>query len=348
LNKVFQKLVLIIILLANADYLNATDAYVQSKQISDNALVLFHQKKFAELNRLEEQYRSNKERLPDGRWKLDLLFENLATVRNREKFNERNENLKLTEQWISQTPNNSASYLAKATVLLSYADNIKSRDFKNVETDKKSAKLTLWTQVRITQARKMLEESAAISQQSPYWYVLMEEIAFAQGWGKNEFASLYELAASHWPTYYTIHEKAAHYYLNYQREDKSAFNQIVKRATEKSKAAEGMSLYTRLYWSQVEELGDHTFDSGYAEWKDMRQGFRDIEKHYPHSELNLNAFTYYSCLAQDWETVKTLIPQFTTDPHLGIWVSYHNFLACGDKAGINWEKISWDMSEVWK
>jgi len=345
--KIFFPLVLIVTVVYSA-ISNATDAYVHAKSVSDAATIMFHQQKFAELNSLEEQYRSSKERLPDGRWKLDLLFSGLSFVRNREKFNERNENLKLTDQWIAATPLNAAPYLAKATVLLSYADNIQSRDFKNDSADKKSAKLRLWTQGRITQARKVLEESADLSQQSPYWYVVMESIALAQGWGKSEFTALYEQASNRWPTYYAIHEKAVDYQVKQWREDKVALAQLVQRATERANAEEGRGLYARLYWSQLNSLGEDTFDKGYANWQAMSQGFRDIEKRYPQSALNLNAFTYYACLAQDWEMVRTLIPQFSTDPHLDIWISYAKFFACGDRAGVDWKNVSWELSDVWK
>jgi len=156
----------------------------------------------------------------------------------------------------------------------------------------------------------------------------MEVVALAQNWPKPEFDYLYEKAVEVAPTYYFIHFKAADYYQPRWHGSRKALRQFVENAVEKSKAKEGMTLYTRIYWSQLWALKENTFAPGYAEWRKMRQGFLDIEKDYSDSVWNLNAFAYYACLAEDWATVDKLAKRIGTKPHLSIWSSASKYYTC--------------------
>ena len=108
---------------------------------------------------------------------------------------------------------------------------------------------------------------------------------------------------------------------------KIALKKFVDNAVEKSKEKEGLTLYARIYWSQLWALKMNTFASGYAEWPKMRQGFNDIMQDYPNSKWNLNAYAYYACMANDWKTTDRLLAKLE-QPILDIWESLGYFKFC--------------------
>lgn len=156
----------------------------------------------------------------------------------------------------------------------------------------------------------------------------MEIIANAQNWPEEPFTRLYETAIKNSPTYYHIHFKAADYFQPRWHGSREKLRNFIENAVENSKALEGMTLYARIYWSQLRALGDKTFEEGYAEWKHMKKGFQDIMHDYPESIWNLNAFAYYACMAEDWETYGELTNQIGPSKHMSIWREKSRIYAC--------------------
>jgi hypothetical protein len=302
----------------------AKDAIEISNEISSHTEQLFYQKQFKDINHLETLYRTKQSRLPDGRWKLTFIYSNLTSVSEDHKENEWHFKFKLLNEWIKQTPKAQAPYLAKAESLINYAWDARGGDW-GYKVPPQQYQLF---QERMFQARQVLEYCSQWTSKNPYWYKLMEVIALAQNWPKPEFDYLYKKAINIAPTYYFIYFRAADYYQPRWHGSRRALRRFVEHAVDKSKRKEGMTLYTRIYWSQLWALRDNTFVPGYAEWPKMRQGFLDIEKDYPNSVWNLNAFGYYACLAEDWKTFDRLAKRIGTKPHLSIWSSASKYYTC--------------------
>ncbi len=312
------------ILLLMTSSVFASDAITIAKEISDKTELLFYTQDFEAINKLDDQYRNSQSRLPDGRWNLTFIYANLGNVSSRGAEAEWAHKLKLVNEWVEKTPNHPAPYLAKAEILISYAWDARGSGWANTVTDEQWGLFN----TRIEEARKVLEDSSSITATHPYWFLEMELIAKAQSWPVEDFKKLYDLASDMYPTYYFIHFRAADYYQPRWHGSRRELRDFVNAAVEKSKEEEGLTLYTRIYWSQLWALEESTFADGYAEWPKMKQGFEDIMRDYPSSTWNLNAFAYYSCIAKDWATTRQLIKKIGNDPHLSIWGSKSKYYTC--------------------
>jgi len=303
---------------------SATDAISIAHQISKLTASQFHERKFEAINAREHEYRTAQSRLPDGRWKLTFIYRELGVVSKRGAEGEWKREIDLVDEWIRTTPNQPAPYLAKAEILIAYAWDARGDGRASTVSSKQ---WNLFRQ-RIAEARKVLEQSYEIAKENPYWFLKMEVIAIAQGWSEEEFDALYQRATKAAPTYYFIHFAAADYYLPRWHGSKEKLRRFVDHAVAKSKSQEGMTLYTRIYWSTLWALKKNTFSEGYAEWGDMRLGFKDIMQQYPDSSWNLNAYAYYACMAEDWTTMRRLSAQISDQPHLSIWRSTLAYQTC--------------------
>lgn len=303
---------------------NEADANTVGMQIADTSESLFYQKQFSKLNQLEELYRSDQSRLPDGRWKLTFYYSKLGSVSEDGAENEWQYLFKLVDEWIKETPHHPTPYLVKAKMLESYAWDARGGADSELEED------SVWElfHERIAMASNVLVDSAGITGDNPYWYFLMEVIAKEQNWPVEPYKKLYEAAVKNSPTYYHLHFRAADFFQPIWHGSREELRAFVDNAVEKSKSLEGMTLYARIYWSQLWALGDKTFDEGYAEWKDMKQGFQDIMDDYPHSTWNLNAFAYYACMAEDWETYNELSDQIGPNKNMSIWGKKSRVYTC--------------------
>jgi hypothetical protein len=302
----------------------ASDAITIAKEISNKAEQFFYTQNFNAINEMDDQYRNSQSRLPDGRWNLTFIYSNIGSVSSRGAESEWKNKLKLVNNWINKTPNHAAPYLAKADILIGYAWDARGSDWANTVTDHQ----WILFNTRIQEARKVLEDSSSITATHPYWFLEMEIIAKAQSWPVDKFQKLYNSASDMYPTYYFIHFRAADYYQPRWHGSKQKLREFINAAVDKSKDKEGMTLYTRIYWSQLWALKENTFANGYAEWPIMKQGFEDIMRDYPTSTWNLNAYAYYSCMAKDWETTKKLINKIGNEPHLSIWESKEKYYTC--------------------
>lgn len=302
----------------------ADDAITISSKIAKLAESQFYERNFVAINEDEYEYRTAQSRLPDGRWKLTFIYSNLGNVARRGDEVEWKKKINLVDEWIQKTPSQPAAYLAKAEILISYAWDARGGGWANSVTPEQ------WRifHKRISEARKILEDSYEITKGNPYWFLEMEVIAKAQSWAEEEFDALYQAAVTAVPTYYFIHFRAADYYQPRWNGSKEKLRAFVDNAVSKSKSSEGMTLYARIYWSQLWALQNKTFDDGYGEWDNMRQGFEDIMQQYPRSSWNLNAFAYYACMAKDWETFRRLSSQIGDQPHLSIWEKTSKFSSC--------------------
>ncbi|MGD8595380.1 MAG: DUF4034 domain-containing protein, partial [Gammaproteobacteria bacterium] len=240
-------------------------------------------------------------------------------------------NLETVNKWIKETPDHPAPYLAKAEILISYAWDARGSGWAKDVTE---SQWSLFNS-RIAEARQVLEDSAAVSGNHPYWFLTMEIVAKAQNWNIQEFEQLYNSAIYAYPTYYYIYFRAADYFQPRWHGSRKLLRQFVDNAVNKSRHKEGLTLYTRIYWSQLWALKDDTFAPGYAEWNLMKQGFEDIMKDYPNSAWNLNAYAYYSCMAKDWSTTKQLTSKIEDNPHLSIWGSRSRYFTCKSKSKLN-------------
>ncbi|MDB6092408.1 MAG: hypothetical protein JWN85_5192 [Gammaproteobacteria bacterium] len=69
--------------------------------------------------------------------------------------------------------------------------------------------------------------------------------------------------------------------------------------------------YARLYWSysSLEHDDVKLFEAPLAHWSTMRAGFMDLQRKYPNSDLILNAYAKFACMADDGTSYREVRPK---------------------------------------
>ncbi|MFA4987246.1 MAG: hypothetical protein WC712_11725, partial [Candidatus Brocadiia bacterium] len=153
-----------------------------------------------------------------------------------------------------------------------------------------------------------------------------------QSWSDADYDRLYNEAVSKEPTYYDYYFMKANRLLPRWHGNPGDWQRFALEAASKSSKEEGMTLYARIAWGMGGmDYTDNLFTQGGIQWPLMKQGFEDIERNYPNSIWNLNAFCYYACMAKDWDTARKLFGRIGDGFHPWIWKS----------------KVQFDHSKAW-
>lgn len=80
----------------------------------------------------------------------------------------------------------------------------------------------------------------------------------------------------------------------------SMIEDIAQTAVRNTRAADGKSMYARIYWFLYSRpsMHAHVFEDSLMRWETMREGFEDLAGRYP-DPWNLNAYAYFACRAGD-------------------------------------------------
>jgi hypothetical protein len=260
------------------------------------AASLMTQEKFADLDRLIEDWTSRQERTADGRWKLSLL---LDAIGNQQAIG--SERMKeWIQRWKAANPTSPGAAIAEANHLLYLAGKARGQGWASTVTPEGWKLL----EERLQKAEQTLLESKSYASKNPVWGRLYLEVAALLNWPrKSQFELYQEITKSH-PYYNGAYSSYIRFLVPRWGGDWKLVDAAIKDAEKKTRATDGAAMYTRMYAyiTQIEDVGFNIFTDAYADWPHMKQGFKDLSKLYPHSAYNANHYAAFACLAKDGES----------------------------------------------
>lgn len=312
---------------------NATgdDAVKEAEQIGAQVEKHFYARQFKAIQTLDEQLRTSRQRqrLSDGRWSITFLLSQLGVSSyNSKNYDEWLLKEKIANEWIAQAPGELTPYLARAVIELGHAWAIRGNGYASQISAERMAAFKR----QVARARSTLEHPVFEKQRHPLWFYNMLEIAKLQSWDPNSFKTLFDAGVQLYPGYEFLYFQATEYYQPFWLGSKDDLKRFVDESVERTRATEGMVMYTRLYWYMLHRLRDKTFDPGHAQWAPMKQGFERLMQDYPQSKWNLNAFGYYACMARDWATFSKLQTMIDEAPAMAIWNQPSRYYTCAEQA----------------
>lgn len=88
-------------------------------------------------------------------------------------------------------------------------------------------------------------------------------------------------------------------------------------------------MYTRMAISSRYSGEWQQFADSHLSWREMKQGFVDMENAFPNSPYNLNNFAAFACLAGDRDTARTTLNRIGNSPYPEAWQDANaNFDKC--------------------
>lgn len=256
------------------------------------------------LEELGRRFRTNKERLPEGVWKLQFYYTALTKPPKKTSGGEEwTYWLELLEKWRNTRPASVTAPIALAGANIAHAWAGRGGEYAYRVTDEG---WQLFRQ-RIAAARRLLELSEATSSIDPHWYTLMLRVARAQSWDPIEMQRLFERAIQREPAYHPHYNERALQLLPRWFGQKGDLESFALQVADSPASDPAEGLYARIAWAVATTAGDDNFFEQHSfSWPKIRDAFRQIETRYPDSNWNLNRFCWFACMAGDKETAREL------------------------------------------
>ena len=254
---------------------------------------LWRQGDFAALERISNELRTKKTKLPDGQWKLVDFYFGISVKGNSEEGYLAAE--KQLKAWEEKYPQSVTAPIVEGAILIGHGWLYhKAGENKKAITDQGLAKYPMY----LTRAADVLEKVKDRCVTCPDWYNMMLFLGIQQEWDKAKFDQIFENGVKVAPDYHSLYINRAI----------PLFNRLGLWLAFALKQAElhGADIYPRIICSLVKNYPEELFTETLVLWPKMKAGFEKMLRDYPESNWILNNYCRYACLAGDRATAKEL------------------------------------------
>lgn len=287
---------------------------------------LLAEHKFEELDCIADAARAGKSRFAAGGWKLYILY--LAAEEPQGHATEKDwaAHLKTLSRWAAVRPKSITARVALAAAYTAYAWNARGSDTADTVTQ------SGWKlfRERIEKARGILEQASRLRAKCPHWYVVMQRVALAEGWGLSQETALLAQAVAFESDYHYYYRQ----YANYLKPQWNGEEGDAERFAAQTADAVGAPKGDILYFQIATELMCHCGSEASLKlisWPRVQSGIAQLEKQNGVSLVNLNLLAYMAIKESDSV------------------VARDTFLRIGD----DWDQQTWktrkyfDSSKAW-
>lgn len=279
-------------------------------------------KDFAAIERVADETRKKKERLPGGYWKLDSVYEGLSNIYAEYPGQEVTEEMwknriELLKQWKENSPESITARIALAKSYMGYGWFARGRGYINT-VSKENYELL---HERLNSAQRELLEAEKLSAKCPRWYREMLFLGMAKGWSLDEFDEIYEEAIKNEPAYlqyYLIKSENLTPKWNGERGDWQKFVDSLPSKLATLKTDEADIIY---FVVVVNKLNDSSLGINWTMVSKDRieKGFSDINKKYGADNLRLNQYAFVSCLTMNFPAANEAFNRIGNDWNKEVW-----------------------------
>jgi hypothetical protein len=309
---------------AAAPSMNDEDADADSQPASvfhTTVRNLFDEDKFAQLEAIANDVRSQESRFSGGAWKLHSFYGAVKTPGSLTATDAAwNAHIERLQRWIAFAPDSSTPRVALAESYLRFAWKARG----NGSGEKVTADGWKSFGERVQKARETLDQAKAISTKDPQWYETMLIVSLAQGWDKEKAEQLLAEANSVAPNYYYFYDTYANYLLPkwYGKPgDSETFAQTI---ADRIGGAEGDAVYFQLALS-LNCCKTHPQAPAIA-WDRVKQGFTSLQQLYGVTNYQRNALAFMAVRQQeDREFAQQLFARLGDNWSERVWRSKDKF-----------------------
>ncbi len=302
--------------------------YITDAEYAATVSELLRRGKFEELDRLANEIRQKNLRFKSGAPKLGRFYGAMAHWNDSGEDSHWNGWQTHLERWVQQQPD---SVSARIVLGWFWVDNA-----ARARTAQVAARVTeeRWKtyRERLAKAMLILEEADKLPTKDPALYTVMLRASLGQPWSKETYEKTFRKATSLDPLYFpAYYAKAVHLLPRWGGGD-GQLGAFATEAADQTRTELGEMLYAIVVTS-VASYNDSDdlkkdelfFRRNQFSWKHTKQGFLDLEKAYPDSIINRNAFCYFACLAGDRETARGLFQQIKDQWDVTLWKTEARF-----------------------
>jgi hypothetical protein len=272
--------------------------------------------KFADLDRMADEYRREKSRLPGGAWKLRLFYDALDAPHQTDQ--DTLDHLAHLQHWAEQRADSITARIALATSLHRWAWVARGHSF----ADKVTPQGWRLFNERMKQSQTTLEAAANMTPMCPQWFSEMMAVGLAQSWNAARMKEIFDRGIQFEPGYYYLYLQYANYLLPKwfgHSGDASAF---AKSSADAVAGSAGDLLYFQIATVLIAR-GDDSFPVHELDWDRIQHGYQALSAQYGTSRRSTNHLAFMAYRFKDAA------------------VARHQFEAIGDR----WSRPIWGTRE---
>ena len=299
------------------------DLYDSDGPYQAHIAAIFAQGDFAQLEKIARQVRTDRSRLAGGFWKLLSFYEGVGKPATGDRSTDAQwaGHIADLKKWIAASPESATARIALAEAYVNYAWFARGSGYSNTVSD---SGWELFSQ-RIAFAKATLIEAAALKEKCPYWFAVMQTVARAEGWDKQQARELLDQAAAFEPDYYHYYREYAMFLLPKWYGEEGETQAFAEEVSARLPEPDGSIVYfeiASLLACQCDKERD-TLEG--MSWPKTKQGYSELVRLYGTSNLKANRFAYMSFVADDKASAQSAFAAVGPDWNHLVWRSAANF-----------------------
>jgi hypothetical protein len=304
-----------------ADNLTTPEAGMDSPDLSDadqrdfrvSLVGLFNSGRFAELDRLAQQLQQGRSRFKGGAWRLHVLFGTLSSPGAETATDAAwKAQIAKLEKWAQTRPASPTPRIAQAQTYLRFAWKARGHGYANTVTPEGWALF----KERVQRARSILEQSTALAENSPHWYLEMQGVALDQQWDRTAFDALAERALAHEPSYYYFATSEANYLLPKWYGKPGDTERYAAEVADRVGGEEGDAVYFQI--ASAINCCNRT-QAPMLSWPRVQRGFAAIESLFQSTNHERNVMAFLAVRAGDAASAQQLFSRIGNDWSKAVW-----------------------------
>jgi hypothetical protein len=262
---------------------------------------------FAAVEKQNAYYNQPNRFEPDGYSQLDLFHEGLAnvfknSVENTEEYLKEMD--KLTLQWATENPKSALAHVLHARALVEHGWSYRGGGYvKDVPPD-------AWKDFHayLRRAVDYLNVHSEVALTDTYAHLVLLQAGRGLDFSNEQMIAIANDGLKRNPDNLSLYFDTMGSMLPKWGGDARILDNYIKYATEQTRAKYGLGMYAWLYWSAAEnQFGHALFETSFANWDKMKQGFEDMAVRYPNSPRRVNRYAHMACIAKDRDTLLRLL-----------------------------------------
>lgn len=258
----------------------------------------------------------SKERLPGGYWKLRILYRSIETAVTSEYSDASwREHIARVDEWAREHPTSAMPRIILADVWRSYAWKIRGTGLPETVKPENWAPF----EERHDKASKILDDAAALEQNSPEWYVTALLVARVEENDRQAFERLYRQAVAVEPHYYYFYQAKAGYLLPQWHGQTGEWERYAEAAANEIGGEQGDIILFTIYTENWSQYPLEFMEKRRAIAPRLLAGFRAIEKLYGPSPQRLNQGCLISFFVDDNKIPAELMKRIGNAYDVNVW-----------------------------
>jgi hypothetical protein len=287
----------------------------EQKQIAAQALGLFTNRAFSELDALAAKYRTSKEGYADGSWKLGCVYWGLEPG-DEAPLSEWKGRVAGADEWSRKNPNSMTARVAKARLLVGYGWAIRGSGGADTVKEKQ------WTQFFeiLRQAAQVLRDAKQLRERCPLYWSTWQKAALGLQAERAEYDAIFQQAIKEFPDYWYYYTSRVIYLLPRWNGEPGEWEKDLTRSADRIGGEAGDMLYAQVVCNiRGYGGGIDVFEGNRISWQRVDKGFEGLLKKFPESLAAKNERAFLAGVAGDKEKARAYFSPIKDECDLSVW-----------------------------